>query len=370
MDKKAIFHLALRDVLNIGPKDTKTKSITKARTGITKVRTDDRRRTVESIRGPPEITREQALKRVRTSLNEWYKRVYSDYENAWKNLSGVPLIHEFDEMFNALMEFESSDIEIALVLLLFEKKGWSVTHFRNGDSEPIGETPEWELWLKALLDNIMEGIEGHERVYRQVTPRYLHEDLRTFIRRTMNNFVSPKYDVETLLQASRMLTVIGNFQFEKQNTQMYFEEDADGIFDKFVDYLWELQDVIDKVEWTLNQLKNLAVSKYKKELDKQSKGEKAGFKLVWDLIEEVADLDTVFERNDGRLWVFNAIEKFIPEDDRETYHDPTPDQLQKMWDLFISNVMDNVKDKKLEDMNRILVIVRNLLLAAKSALLY
>lgn len=365
MDKKAIFHLESRDVLNIGPKATKTKSITKARTGII----NNRRRKVENIRGPPEITRERALRRVRTRLNEWYNRVYSAYEKAWEKLAGVPPDDDEENLTDALMDFEPSDIEIALVLLLFEEKGWSVTHFRNGDSKPTDELPEWELWFKLIMDNITD---PDAWVYGKVIPEVLYEALKTFIRRTMTNFKTPrKYDVQTLLEASRMLTVIANFRFETQDSDIYFEEDADGIFNEFKDYLSELQEVIESVELTLNKLKDIIISTYREELDAQSKGEGANFKKVWTMMWEMTDkkygvLNTVFERNDPRLWVFNAIEKYIPYDDWAGYHDTEPGQLEKMWDLFISNVLDNAKDKKLKVMVRISTIVENLLRTAES----
>jgi hypothetical protein len=372
MDKKAIFHLALRDVLNIGPKVTKTKS-------ITKVRTDDRRRTVESIGDPPEITRGEALRRVRTSLNQWRVRVYDMYEKAWEDLSYVPLDDEEFDMTEELVGFDQFFIEVTLVLLLFEKNGWSVTHFRNGDSIPTDELPEWEIWFKILMDNVMKADLGDPWVFRKVKPSILDETLSTFIRRTMNQFrLSKKYDVKTLLEAARMLTVIGSFSFEKRNTLLYFDEDADGIFDEFLIYLSDLQEDIGLVEWILNQIKDLAVSKYSKELSKQSRGEKADFTRVWELVELMADVDmdqhmegvdTVFERNDSRLWVFNNIEKFISEDDRETYHDITLDQLEKMWELFISNVLDNVKDKKPGDVYKLLGFVTLVLKSAESVLL-
>jgi hypothetical protein len=372
MDKKAIFHLASRDVLNIGGKDTELKSITKART-------NDRRRKVEYGQGPPKITREQALRRVRTRLNQWRVRVYGTYEEAWKVLSDVPPDDEGIDMTEVLMGFDQFFIEITLVLLLFEKRGWSVTHFRNGDSKPTDEIPEWELWFKLLMDNLMKADLGDPWVFRAVKPSYLDENLSTFIRRTMNQFrFSLKYDVKTLLEAARMLTVIGNFWFENRHTLLYFDEDADGIYDKFLIYLFDLQEDIGLVEWILNQIKDLAVSKYSKELKKQSMREKADFTLVWELIEIMADVDmsehmegvdTVFDRTDSRLWVFNDIEKFITEDDRETYHDITLDQLEKMWDLFISNVLDNAKDKKRGDVYKLLGFVTLVLKSAESLLL-
>jgi hypothetical protein len=63
------------------------------------------------------------------------------------------------------------------------------------------------------------------------------------------------------------------------------------------------------------------------------------------VIQDVSYVDSPFERNDPRLWIFNEIERYITPDDLQTYHDPKPDQLEKMWQLFIDNVKDHAYQK-------------------------
>ena len=343
------------DALTIGPKynykkpdrlkDTPPKSIKKPRPS-------GRMRKVENIQGPPKITREQALRRLRTKLNEWRLRVLKLYNDAWTKLLRLNPDRNEEQYEEVMDEFDYIDMEITVVLLLFEEKEWSHTHFRKERSS--GETPEWakwEIWLKLLMDNL----HFDSGVGDRITPEQLNEALTIFIRETTNNvnFLSQKnkdgtprkFDEKTLLEMSLMLTEIAEGFIPYYI--IYDYSDVNGLFNSFKDHLSERQTAIASVAEKLTLLKYETLKKYKEELEKQSRGINPDFTLVWKLIQDISEVDLGYERDDPRLWVFNDTETFIPRYARETYHDIKPDQLEKMWDLFISNVLDNIKQVKL-----------------------
>ena len=356
------------DALTIGPRVDTTKSITKSRVNVYN---NDRRRTVDRIRGPPKITRGQALRRLRTKFASWKKRILTSYNDAWEKLLNLDP-HLDEERFDDVMdEFDYIDMEITVVLLLFEEKEWSHTHFRK--ERLSGETPEWaewEIWLKLLMDKIhfAYGV-GH-----RISPMKLEKALTIFIRETTNNVdfnsqknkdgTPRKFDEKTLLEMSLMLFEIAEGFIPYYINYHY--SDVNGLLNSFKDHLSKRQTAIASVAEKLTSLKYETLKKYKKELEKQSRGIKPDFTLVWKLIQDISEIDSIFERNDGRLWVFNATERYISEDDLKTYHDIKPDQLEKMWDLFISNVLDNIKQfKLLTDIESILVKLESVSLLVK-----
>ena len=332
---------------------------------------NDRRRTVDRIRGPPKITRGQALRRLRTKFASWKKRILTSYNDAWEKLLNLDP-HLDEERFDDVMdEFDYIDMEITVVLLLFEEKEWSHTHFRK--ERLSGETPEWaewEIWLKLLMDKIhfAYGV-GH-----RISPMKLEKALTIFIRETTNNVdfnsqknkdgTPRKFDEKTLLEMSLMLTEIAEGFIPYYVNHDY--SDVNGLFNSFKDHLSERQTAIASVAEKLTSLKYETLKKYKEELEKNSRGIKPDFTLVWKLIQDISKVDLGYERDDPRLWVFNATERYISRYTRKTYDDIKPDQLEKMWDLFISNVLDNIKQVKfLREIESILVKLESVSLLVK-----
>jgi len=234
------------------------------------------------------------------------------------------------------MAFNPSLVQITLVLLWFEQKGWTFTHFKKN---PSGQIPEWQIPLKLLMDNINTTDFGDESVYKRVPPVRLAEALKRFVRTTMNK---AKYQLlrGELGDAIVMLAVIA--YYEKDDN---FDDDADSVFAGFKDYWDELNTILSSMTLKLFDLGDRVMEWYREEFEKQSRGEKADFTLVWNVIRDVSGVDSPFERDDPRLWVFNDTERFISVDAQETYHDILPDELVKMWDLFMWNVVENAYQK-------------------------
>jgi hypothetical protein len=334
------------DALTIGPKMRTidhTGQSPNGTKGIKKTRRNDRWRTVERIGGPLR-TKAQNLRLLQTRLDEWYNRVIGSYNLVWKQFASMDLEDRNEayvkEAFR--MDFNPSLVQITLVLLLFEQKKWTFTHFKKN---PPGQIPEWQIPLKLLMDNINTMDFGDESVYKRVPPERLGEALKRFIRTTMNK---AKYQLSTgkVWNAIGMLAVIA--YYEKNVDYHNFDDDADTVFAGFKKYLSdEVHTTIEYVLGKLYALKDKSMEWYEDEYSRAERGAELafGFRNVWDIIKEVSEVDSPFERNDLRLWIFNDTEKFISTEEWETYHGIRPDQLEKMWDLFIDNVMDHAYQK-------------------------
>ena len=329
------------DALTIGPKDrpidhTEGQSPYGTK-GIKKTRRNDRGRTVEQIGGPLR-TKAQNLRLLRTRLDEWYNRVFGSYKSAWITFAYTDLKDRDKTYVKELFrkEFNPSLVQITLVLLKFEREKYTFTHFKKNPSRQI---PEWQIPLKLLMDNINTTDFGDESVYKRVPPDVLSDALKKFIRTTMNKAI---YQLRKgkVWNAIDMLAVIA--YYEKDDN---FDDDAERVFARFKDYLDEVNRTIAYVMGNLYALKDKSMEWYEDEYSKITTGEELAFGKIWVVIQDVSYVDSPFERNDPRLWIFNEIERYITPDDLQTYHDPKPDQLEKMWQLFIDNVKDHAYQK-------------------------
>jgi len=320
------------DALTIGPRVDTTKSITKSRVNVYN---KDGRRTVDRIRGPPEITRGQALSRIRTKLNKWYNRVLNEYTPVWLQLGSM------DPDVVKRKKFNPSLVRMTVLLLEFEREKLTSVLF---EKNPPGQIPEWQIPLKLLMDNINTLDFGDESVYKRVPPDRLEKALRTFITKTMNWVrYLPMWEVSGAID---ILDTIAYY-----NKYIDFDDNADDVYYDFIRYTDNVYITRTEIEIKLLKLRDRSMKLYLDELSRKKRGEETlfGFSNVWLMIKDVSEADSPFEKNDGRLWVFNDIEKFISEHDLKTYHDIKPDQLKKMWSLFINNVLDNT-EQKLEKM--------------------